>query len=642
MNLSDFTPDTGDSTSESNFSSPYQKLPFLSSDVWDHILSYLPSEVHAYKVRCLNYEPMLRACQRRTTVSYHTELNIPSIWPTSLKSLTSVLDLDVSCFDVNEWSSYLPLHGLEPANIPRTLTRLALDMNRSTAPFCVIDASKGPDRIALLDGLLPNLAYLKCNQFNFFGSQFWTIPSSVTDLSTKGALFSPDIPLPKGLRHFRAFGMDVDASLFTDTIAQHIETIQTDRFSCGPHLMLLPSLTSLSIDPSYCPEWKDCIHTVCPRLKHLTLHSWMTDFSIKKCSHLASFHSDWSTKVNNLPASITLWTCQEAFNSRHLCPIEAEVFENVLHLPPSFTALSLYSPPLRALNGITHLLPIGLTQLDARDLVLEPSEFKFLPTTLQCLHIFNINPKNVMHLARLTHLRDLGWYGGILRKKVVQSLPKNLDALTLGSVALITKGAYKAPGTSEYSRYSATNPQLTALAALPHVRKFVLLPNRRHHYYATHTYEIMQSLPSSIETLVLNLQDHPISLFPFSPSFDVNSISLSEDAASDIFHRFKALTHLYINCQRVMGVVSLGGSQLILAVPNGVKILHLPLFAWSQHYGDQLPLLADSVIVTNANLRVARIARSANAPALRSFYASYREAYRGPDQILHPPVFGRY
>lgn len=608
---------------------------FLSADIWDMVFTYLSSEQYIHKVRCLNYGPMNYAIQRRTSVFYHATYKTLSRWPSSSKFPPSLLNMEFIYYYPGYYPRYESLDALVIENLPRTLTRLVLHLKGYHTPFCVPQASDIAAQVARLDSILPSLSTL--DVFHGRQSTFWAIPSSVTDLYASGSTFDSATALPKSLLHLRARETWIyPASL--GQCAANLQTLWGRLDLVNPALPALPSLTSLVL--SYTGNYGgiDDLHLRFPNLAKLELsHNGSPSFD--KFYHLIDLHADDHALPTTLPPTVTQWTTIRSRNIRLLSYINVNRLRD---LPPSLTSLCIYNHPDTHLTGVVDLLPSRLTLLDASQTTLHGSEFGFLPTTLTCLHVPNINITNVEHLKRLSRLRDLGWYGGVLRRKVVELLPKQLDSLTLTHVALVTRDSYKESKYSVYRKNGVSNPQLTALRSLPHVRTLVLKPNRAHRYYAEFSYEIIQLLPASIETLVLFMSAMPLSLFPnptFSPlsssttcessssadNRSKNNLQTSFNASSDIFSRFKSLKHLNIQCFKSSD--ELNYWHLIRAVPEGIRLLYLPPWVWeSLHKYNAAEVeypFCKSLFASNSRV-------SYDSPLFSCDYESHPDAYREP------------
>ena len=540
----------------------------LSSDVWDQVFSYLPSESYAYKARCLNDRNVLKASQRRKRAFFDSHGKVPLSWPSTL-ILLPLTDLEICALDrPDSGQAIRDFDGMSVHNLPSTLTRLVFMVPMLTSPFCVAVASNGPSKLEELNTCLPNLRTLET--YHPEKTPFWVVPPSLTSLVSSGGQFHKDIPLPP-LRVLCASSCSLPHQLMLQ-IAPTLEKLHILASSLND-IPQLPSLTHLHIaQDSFASLNYDIIEERCPNLRvFLGFESPLQEVE-HKFNRVEYLYAPLLSSKHALPRSITQLTSDSLSQEDHTPSLLPIHHLNVHQLPSCIRKLRIAKYSSHTINDARNLFFSGLTVLDVSSVMIAPDQFQFLPTSLTTLHLSNITTKNVGYIARLNLLRYLGWSEGILTTKVARQLPRTITALTLKHVALLTKGHYQVPGSTDYHTYSCKNPQLNALRELPAVKRFVLIPGR-FTYYHTATYPIVSALPTSIESLILDFEFHPFGLIP-SNGFGMDFSQAHQ--RPDMFARFKSLNHLYLQC----GSIYLGNGFLD-CLPKSIRALRLTYWIWN-------------------------------------------------------------
>lgn len=521
--------------------------PPLASDVMQLILGYL-TESQCYKLRSSGDRWMNKELGKRKSAVFATSTILPRCWPSCVNADTPLERLSITV--VPAMTVPLSKKFLDLAQMPRTLRSLSLNLKNENVPFVVHHISFYDAYKLKLTEALPLLDTLRI-QLDYVGG-FWVIPDSVTDLELTGStMVSAHLP-PNIRRLVLPFG----------TEAGNLRASKSLEWFDGGDLDNLPPLPSLTrFSGRYAAfDVEDTLISRFPALTSLTLHI-SPDEPLPAWIHPTLTFLNIGYAINaedycHLPRSLTKWT--EGPNNGKIPDLDVL---QLAALPRSLRYVQLPANLAKKTlpSNIIETLPPKLVHFWAPHVAIDPSHFKNLPTTVTTLGIHNLKRRSISHLKSLM---ELTLFGGTLSVQVAKSLPRSLVSLTLEHVALRTKGHYKTSKGSDYTRFSMSNPQFSALSHLPPLlAKITISPHLDHRYYFQMPLQLLQHLPNALEEIGL-LYHHEV-------------ISLSNatlNAPLEGFQRFHQLRHLFFNAKQE---TEQEAEELIVHLPTSLVALYV-------------------------------------------------------------------
>ena len=460
----------------------------LAADLWVEVLPYL-SEVQIYRLRCSGDKIVQDALARRRNASFQLFVKPFVCWPTHIAASTYLQELSISIYRSDRLRNNTN-SALDLSILPRSLTKLNLDIPTRSTPFSIQDVSLASSHIQDLDNCLPNLAELCINHFGKYG--YWTLPSSVTHFVGTGSILHESICLPPFLLH-----LSIDTIINHDWANVLLPNLQTLITSDGiKNLPHLPDLTRLDIlTTARVP--KDQIGSFiqsCSSLQELTLDftvgSELTRFLPRTLCKLRVTRSQVIETIH-LPPSLTSIECIHDLGG--VQPFQFP-FDSLNHLPPSLRTLSIGLSILPSDIDIRSLLSRNLVGFISPQLYLRPSEIVLLPVTLTSLSTKALTLESAAELGRFPHLTDLTLNETLLSTDMVQQLPPFLHTLTLRQASLPWLPVRDVGGCD-------FDP--SALFALPpHLHTLRIYDTK----WKIMAYDYFRLLPTSLKTFVF--QDH--------------------------------------------------------------------------------------------------------------------------------------
>lgn len=537
--------------------------PPLASDVLQLVFSYL-HEGHLYKLRCSGDKWMLHELGKPKSATFITAI-LPKCWPSYIGAETPLHQLSLSIAPKMPTIKYK--NFLDLTRMPRTLRSLSLTLKNENLPFIVHDLSFCQAYKNAIATALPLLETLRI--YADYAGGWWVVPDSITHLELSGSnMVSSNLP-PKIRRLTLPFS-DETANLSLPASLEWFDGGNLDTLSALPQLTHFSGRYSAKTKPK-------AMHAKFPALQSLVLYYTPLHIS-KVCSWLpptlTSMNIEQSVpseEYADLPRSLTHWT--RGVSSTSFIYLDPK---NVAALPRTLLDVRLFSNLDKETlpTDIIASLPPKLVEFYATQVAVDPSTFQFLPPTVTKLGIHNFKG-GISHLKSLI---ELTLYGGTLSVNVAKSLPRSLVTLTLEEVAIRTKGHYKKPGDANYSRFSKSNPQFTALSHLPPLlSKIVISPHPDHEYYFKMPLEMLYHLPKSIEEIGM-LYHHKTISMKTPTSTTSGSTPVTPTA---VFSRLHRLKHLFFSAEQATPEEA---EEMIQQLPRTIVALYvlsaLPTAAW--------------------------------------------------------------
>lgn len=531
------------------------------AEFWNPVLPFL-TELECGRLRMCGDKNLTRVLlSRKRLVFCSQEKRVFKVWPTAmLQAMPSLSYLEIilpTARFFTDRASKAPPVGYEARNLPSTLEVIKFDFFGSTAPFVRDLKDDHAAKVAALDVFLPNLKTL-CLLSNA-QTMLWTIPSSVTHFEDRSLLSQRLGALPPNITYLDAHTTNLQGpseykwpstliSLFVPKNAPFAS------FANLPNLTRLhthyrmpveaipPSLTSLA-----CMTVANIENGIPPSLTELYLCLWPD-----------------AALINALPPSITILGRKvEPFHSRLEDVIPISLWPS---LPPRLVATRLFmhdKPPKEFFS----LLPSSLTRLEIPHARLGIEHWKLLPTNLVHAALPYFNATNARYVSRLTGLRTLALYGGLVTARLIsKKFPPGITSLKLIGVGIDTRTQSRYRKDFKFTAEDSLKMDLSAFQNTlpPSLTKLEIYHAKNHEYYYTHAREIYSALPTSLETLILGYNVTKSStyvssrgtrgLFVECPHLDVQSqlFGCSRENGgcqaqrdNDVFTRLQKLKHLF-------------------------------------------------------------------------------------------------
>ena len=513
----------GETKSLGQVSNELQSLFFihvmlLISDIWQLIIPLLsPQSIH--RLRCSGDRLIIRDLSRRKNGSFDCH-QVPSSWPSEVTSDANFQSLNITIrtalthINPIRYKSFIDIQKM-----PKMLVTLRLKLYVDSLPFLTYGGHDPADSQAAFAVYLPNLRDLTLLLHNTGGQ--WLLPNSLTRFEGVGANWVPGC-LPPGLIHLKNGGGYAPHG-FWSTLPLTLEIVEGGRFD---------EMTSLPRLAHFRGSYEQGIH---PPEFFSSLFPSLTSFEVTygpytalavwlppNLTFLNLDHHLRRVEITSLPPTLTELKIGTT-GQHHFHPLDVPLLPpalRILKLSPFMAKKEL--PPTVMSN-----LPSGLVTLEAPWVLITPEQISTLPPTLTELHIHNLCCKGASKLSHLPLLTKLGLYGGTLQANIAKALPRRLSSLTLDQVALRTKGHYQVPGSSEYLRYSAKNPQLSVLKHLPQLlSELFIVARSADDYLKNHRDQVLELLPKTLRTLGLRIATDSV----------YNHYNYSEEPESSFFY----------------------------------------------------------------------------------------------------------